>query len=161
MRAISLFTYETFSSRAESFNSVSLTFLHLYVCVSFNARDCFTSMNLVWINGVTIQIFYNFNWIDFSIKFDFIRLHCLLDLGSNFTEPSVNTCLTDTSVGCILDSLKQVIILWVEGDSKCGINNSTIDVCSEIDLTNIIVFQYIFKTTISNNTRFQKRQTSK
>jgi len=104
MRAISLLFYMTSSCWTESFNGIKLTFLHFNIRISFSAGNCFSTMNFEADNWVSIKIFYNFNLMNFTINFNFIRFHSLLNFFTNIWQSCIDSCFFNTCIGCILNS---------------------------------------------------------
>jgi hypothetical protein len=98
-------------------------------------------MYLIRINGVAVEISNNFDRIYFSFDFNFVRLHSLLNPTSNLSEPGIDTSLSQSSIGGVLDSLKQLVVGGIECNSEGTINDSSLDMSSEIDFADIIVVQ--------------------
>ena len=140
MRAISLLFYMASSCWTESFDGIKLAFLHFNVRVSLSAWDCFSTMNFKAIDWVSIKIFYNLDLMNFTINLNFIWFHSLLNFLTNIWQSCINTCFLDTCIGCILNSHQKIVINWVESYSKGSINDSTFDVCTKINFTDIIIF---------------------
>ena len=114
VRAISILSDISFSCWSKCLNCVLLSFLHFLVCVSFYARNCLACMDFIWINRMSIQILHYFHRIGSSSNLNLIRLHSLLDSRTDFSQSSVNTCFSNTSVGCIFDCSQQVVVGRVE-----------------------------------------------
>src|SRR6218665_2270220 len=98
-------------------------------------------MNLVWSDRVAVQIADWLDLISFAVEFDFIGFHHFLNGGANITETNINTGCPNTSVGCILDSLQQLIINRIERKRESTINNSAVDMGTKIDFANIILHE--------------------
>lgn len=101
VRAVPFLFHITFSCRAECFYCIQLTFLHLYICIGFYAGYWLTSMNLVWIDWMAVQVLYCLHLMHFTIDLNFIGFHRLLNLFTNFRKSSINTSLFNTRVGGI------------------------------------------------------------
>jgi len=140
MRTISLLFDVTSTCRSECFDGIKLTFLHFDVRISFSAWNSFSTMNFVAIDWVSIKILYNLHLMNFTVNFDFIRLHSLLNFLTNIWQSCINSCFFNTCVGCILNGQKKIVINCVESDSKGSINDSTFNVSTEINLTHIVIF---------------------
>lgn len=142
MRAISLFSYITFSCRSKSLYSILLSLDHFFIRVIFYTRNCFSSMNSIGINWMSIQIFNYFYRINSSFYFHLIWLHSLLNSSSYFRESGIYTSFSNSCVSCIFDRFQKPVIHGIKSNSKSGINNISFDVCSEINFTNIIISYY-------------------
>jgi len=85
MRTFSLLSDMTLSGRAKCLYSVNLSFFHFHVWIIFYAGDCFSSVYLVRVYRMSIQISHNFNWVNFSVNLNFIGCHNLLYFFSNLS----------------------------------------------------------------------------
>lgn len=139
MGAVSILSNITLSSWSESFNCILLTFLHFFVCSSLYTRNCFSCMNFVRINRMSIKISDNFNGINFSFNLYFISLHCFLDASSYLSKSCINACFPDTSISCIFYCFKKLIISRIESNSKSCIYHSTFYMGSKVYFTDIII----------------------
>jgi len=137
--AVSFFSDNTFSCWAKSFNCILLSFLHLDVWVCFYTWNCFASMNLVRIDWMPIQILHNFNWINLSFDLNLIRFHSLLNKSSNISKSDINTCFLETCISCIFNSLEKFIISWIECHCKSCIDDSTVDMSTEVNFADIVI----------------------
>ena len=106
VRAVSFFFDVSIAGGSESFNCVGFSFLHFDVGVVLDARNCFSSMNFVRINGVAIQVLDYFDLMGFSFDLDFITLHGFLYESSDFSKSGIDSCISDSSVGSIFDSFE-------------------------------------------------------
>lgn len=137
--AVSFFSDKAFSCWAKSFNCILLSFLHFDVWICFYAWNCFASMNLVRIDWMSIQILHNFNWVNLSFDLNLIRFHSLLNKSSNISKSNINTCLLETCISCIFNSLEKFIISWIECDCESCINDSSVDMSTKINFANIVI----------------------
>ncbi len=139
MWTVIFLTHKSFSCWSKCFNSIVLSFLHFFIGVGLNARNCLASVYLVWLNWMPIQIFNHFNWEHLSFYLNLVRLHSLLYLSSNFSQPCIDARLSHSSVCSIFDCLQQSIVSRIKCNCKCAINDSTLDVCSKIDFANVVI----------------------
>ena len=88
---------------------------------------------------MSIEVADYLDRMGFSSDFHLVRFHCLLDPGTDFAQSSINTCFFYTSVGCILDCQQQVVVGWIECHCESSVYQSTLDMCSKIDLAHIVI----------------------
>ena len=72
MRDVVVFADETFSSRSEGFDCVLLALLHLFVGVGLDAGHRFAGVDLIGIDGMSIQVSHHFDRINFSLYLDLV-----------------------------------------------------------------------------------------
>ena len=141
MAAIYIFPHVTFSGRSEGLNSVLLTFLHLVLIWTLNDRHALSSVNLIPLYAVATKVLNCSNAVGFSLDFDFIRLHSLLDCFTDLTESGIDTRMTDAGVRRVFDGFKKVIIGRVERNCKGAVRHDSSNVAAIIDLHNVILLQ--------------------
>jgi hypothetical protein len=90
---------------------------------------------------MSVQVLNNLNLVNFTLDFNLIRLHGLLDLLSNIRETNVNSSLLNSCICSILNCQKQIIINWVKGNCEGCVDDSSLNMGTEIDFTNIIILQ--------------------
>lgn len=91
---------------------------------------------------MSIKILDNLNRIDLSLDLNLIRFHGLLDQRSDIPKPDIDAGLLDAGIGGILDSLEKLIVRRVESYSEGCIDDSTVDVRTEVDLADIVIADY-------------------
>jgi len=139
MRALSFLSNVTFSCWSKSFNSVLLSFDHLFIWIIFNTGNCFSSVNFIGIDRMSIQVFNYFHRKSSSFYLNLVRLHSLLNRCSYFWKSCINAGFSNTSIGCIFYSLQESIIHGIESNCESCVNYVSLDVCSKIYLANVII----------------------
>ncbi len=140
MRAITILFNMASTCRTKGLDCIAFTLLHFLIwSVSFNARNRLTCMNFIRLNWMPIQIFDNFDWINFSFYLNLVWFHCLLDPSSDIVESNIDSCLFDSSIGGVFDCFQKLIIGWVEGYCESSVDNSSVYMCSEVNFTNVVI----------------------
>lgn len=91
---------------------------------------------------MSIEILYHFYWISFTFDLDLVRLHSLLNYGSNISKSNIDSCFLQASVSSIFNCFKKLIISWIKSNSKGCIDNSSIDMSPKINFADIIISKY-------------------
>ena len=63
---------------------------------TFHNWHCFSSMDTVLSDRMTVEVSYGLNPVRLPIELDLIRLHYLLDLFAHITETNIDPCSSDT-----------------------------------------------------------------
>ena len=106
VRAFHVIVNNALTSRTKSFNCVLLSLLHLLIGVCLNTGDSFSSVDLIGIDGMSIQITNHLHGVDLTLNLHLIRLHGLLDFGTNLTKPGIDTRLPKSRISGVLHRLK-------------------------------------------------------
>ena len=80
--------------------------------------------------------------IGLSIEFNFIRLHDFLYGGTYISEPHINSGFFDSCVRRIFDGGQQIVVFRIERHRKRTIDDSTVDMCAEVNLHHIGFLQH-------------------
>lgn len=75
-------------------------------------------------NGMSIEVADTLDLVCSASQFHFVALHGLLDGCPNVTEPGINASLTDASVCGSPHSFHQSVILVIECQRECTIDDS-------------------------------------
>ena len=118
----------TFTSRSESFNGILLSFYHFCFRATLYDRYTVSSVDLVSLHAVTTQILDCFDWVCLISNFNLVRLHDFLNFFSDIAKSNIDTCCFDSSIGSVFDCFEQIIIDWIESNSKCTISHKSFDV---------------------------------
>jgi hypothetical protein len=88
---------------------------------------------------MSIEVAYSFDGVNFALYLNFVRLHGFLNSATNFSQPSIYACFSNSCIGGILDCLQKFVISGVKGNSECAVNNSAFYVGAEIYLADIVI----------------------
>lgn len=105
MRAISILLNMSPSSWTESFNCIILPLLHFSWSICLAAGNCFACMNFIWLNWMTIKIFYHLYWVYFSFYLYLIWFHSFLNSSSYICESHIDSCLLYPRISGIFNCL--------------------------------------------------------
>jgi hypothetical protein len=141
MTAIITIVDSSFTSGPEGLNGKELAFFHPSCISAFDNRYTLTCVDLVGGNGMAAQILHTLYLKSFFSDSYLMRFHNFLDCFSNITQSHVDTSCLDALICSFLNSFQEWIELWVEGHSKCAIDNLAVYLSTEINLHHIIVVQ--------------------
>ena len=79
--------------------------------------------------------------IYFAVDLDLIGFHNFLNGFPDVAQPDVNTGGSDASIGRISDRFQQFVVFVIEGDSESAINDSSVNMSSEIDFADVVVLK--------------------
>mmetsp|Transcript_16271 Transcript_16271/g.23969 ORF Transcript_16271/g.23969 Transcript_16271/m.23969 type:complete len:213 (+) Transcript_16271:562-1200(+) len=99
-------------------------------------------MNAVRPDAVSVQVSNTLDWKRLSIQLHLITLHHLLNGLANVTKTHVNSSRLDTSLSRLLHSFQQWIVSRIERNSKCTVNDSTVNLRTKVNLHHIIILQF-------------------
>ena len=139
MRAISVLSDVSFASWAKGLDSVLLAFLHFFIGVGFDARNGLSGVDFIGIDRMSVEVADYFNRVGPALDLNLVRFHSLLDASPNLSQPSIDACLSDTSIRGIFDGSQQIIVGGVECYRKGAVDHSTFDMRPEIDFADIVV----------------------
>ena len=132
----------------EGFDREKFTFVHFGCFISFDNWNTLSSMNLVWSYRMAAQVLHTLDWKGLAVNRALVGLHHFLNIRTDLTQTRVDTSRFDTLIGSSFDSLKELIIHWVECDSKCAIDNITVYLCTKINFHYIIVLENCLVTWV-------------
>jgi hypothetical protein len=130
------------------FNTIRVYFLHLCSGSTLHDGYTLTSMDVVLVNTVAIEISHTFDWISLPIELNLVALHNLLDGSTHVTQPHINTCLLDTSICGFSHSLQKILISWIECNCERTINQVAINVSPKIYFAHVIILENSIVTIV-------------
>ena len=136
------------SDYTEGFDREKFTLVHFSCLICLHNWNTLSSMDLVRSYRMAAQVLHTLDWKGLAIDRALVGLHHFLNVRTDFTQTRVNTSRFDTLIGCSFDSLKELIIHWVESDSKCTIDNITVYLCTKINFHYIIVLKNCLVTWV-------------
>mmetsp|Transcript_15524 Transcript_15524/g.23281 ORF Transcript_15524/g.23281 Transcript_15524/m.23281 type:complete len:248 (-) Transcript_15524:422-1165(-) len=148
MRTLSIFMHKSLTRRSKCLDCIKLILLHFGGRTSPHNGNTLSSVNTVLTNRMSIEVTDRLDFVRFTLDFNFIRLHGFLNCSANIAQAHINSCLFDTSVGRILDSLQKVVIDWIKSHCKRTINNAAIDLGSKINFHHVTLFQHCLVASI-------------
>ncbi|KAF1756099.1 hypothetical protein GCK72_012552 [Caenorhabditis remanei] len=90
---------------------------------------------------MSVEISDWFDDISLSVKFDFMGRHHFLDNLSDVTETNVDSRFLDSSIGGLTNRLDEWIEFRVEVNGESGVDKTSTDVDTVIDLANISILK--------------------
>jgi len=79
--------------------------------------------------------------VSLSFDCDLVGLHGLLDLCTNVTQPHVDSCRSDSSVGSLFHCQEELVIFRVEGYCEGTVSHDAAHMSAEVDLHYVIPSQ--------------------
>ena len=133
--------YSSLSSRSECLDCKELTFLHSRHISAFDNWHTLSGMDSVGGNRVSTKILDGLDRQDLVIDLKLMRLHDLLDGGTDVTETNIDTCGFDTFVGSFFHSEEEGVKNGVESHSEGAVNDVAVHLGSEIDFHHIVILE--------------------
>lgn len=130
-----------FSSGGKGFDGKDFTFFHTLIGLSLVEGDLLASMDMVAENIVASDVTNCFDRDDLAIKLNFVALHHFLDILTDVVHASIDASLFQSSIGGRLGSCEQVVVDWIGSHSECAVNNSAVDMNTEVDTQDIIILE--------------------
>ncbi|KAI6748728.1 hypothetical protein HG531_007675 [Fusarium graminearum] len=126
---------------AKGLNGKNVALFHLGLVVALDDGHGLGAVDAVGENIVSCEVADTLDGVCGSVDLNLETLHGLLNNTSNLADAGVNASLADTGVGRLLDGLEEVVVLVVEGHSKGRVDNTAVDMDTEIDLHDVLLLQ--------------------
>lgn len=139
--AVRGFVHMASTCGTEGLNSKEFALFHFNLLTAFDNWYTFSSVNFIWADGMSAQIFYTLYLICLVPDVDLVRFHHFLDGCTDVAEPDVDTCVLDALVGRLLHCSQQVVELRIECHRKCAVNNLSIDLSAKVYFAHVVVAQ--------------------
>mmetsp|Transcript_105343 Transcript_105343/g.187274 ORF Transcript_105343/g.187274 Transcript_105343/m.187274 type:complete len:416 (-) Transcript_105343:51-1298(-) len=139
--AIQVFDHVALAVGSKGLNCVELAFLHDGGFLILRDRYGLTTVDLVWANRVSIEVTHRLHWESLAVELNLIRLDGLLYGSTDVGKSRINPSFLDASVRSFLRCLNDRIILLVESDGKCTVNDAATHLHSKVQLADIVVLE--------------------
>ena len=141
MTAFQILNHIALSSRRKGLNSVEFSLLHLCLRTALANRDALPCMDCVISNRVAIKITNWLHLIGFPLEINFVALNHFLNPLPDLIEPGVNSTAFDPSVSPFPGGFQKRLVNRVKADSESAIDDSALDLATDIDLQYIRFLQ--------------------
>mmetsp|Transcript_8318 Transcript_8318/g.20659 ORF Transcript_8318/g.20659 Transcript_8318/m.20659 type:complete len:370 (+) Transcript_8318:1018-2127(+) len=139
--ALQVLMHDPFAGRSEGLDGVQLSLLHLGLVAALDNGHTLSRMNLIRADRVSVEIPDRLDRVSLPVNLDFIRLHDLLNRGTNVAQAHVDACLPYSRVGGLLDGLGKVVVTRILVPRERTIDDPPVDVRSKIELHDVVLLQ--------------------